>query len=176
MISDGQWIEDHPLPAGKGRYGVFDSVQEGNNLVLQRILSGSSKSTNHVDDQVSDASYGIQSIGAQCDHIQLLKKLRGYYDSCTKEEQLDALGIEPLQSVVRHIRGLLPIRERPVPSVQGDDAQAPLGGGPQFAHELTAVIAFLHSIGMLSQLPTSPQLSSTLTCRRFDAVRNRHRG
>lgn len=75
--------------------------------------------------------------------VQLLKKLRGYYQSCTDEETLDSIGSEPLLQITRHIRALFPISPHPT---EGHGDQAVLRG-PKFVHDLTAVLAYLHSIG-----------------------------
>lgn len=48
----GAWIDDHPLPSGKSRYGSFDQLQENNNIVVQRILAGGGDLKDAVDNKV----------------------------------------------------------------------------------------------------------------------------
>lgn len=55
--TDGAWIQDHQLPSGKSRYGVFDQLEERNNLVVQRTLNNPTKLTNAADVQVPDFAY-----------------------------------------------------------------------------------------------------------------------
>ena len=59
---DGEWIQDHPLPSGKSRYGIFNQLEEGNNLVLQRIINNPPKATNAADIQVYSVTRFVPGI------------------------------------------------------------------------------------------------------------------
>jgi len=76
---------------------------------------------------------------------QLLNKLKTYYASCTNEKELDSKGSEPLLEVTRRIRTLLPDRQA---SGAKHGSQAVFA--PKYAHRLTSVLAYLHSIGTLT--------------------------
>jgi len=72
---------------------------------------------------------------------QLLNKLKTYYASCTNEKELDSKGSEPLLEVTRRIRTLLP--DRASGTKHGSQAVF----APKYAHRLTSVLAYIHSIG-----------------------------
>lgn len=77
----------------------------------------------------------------------MLRKLKIYYGSCTNEASLDSKGSKPLLDVVRQIRALFPLQATtPVATVK-QSSQAVFAYGPKFAHELTEVLAYLHSLG-----------------------------
>jgi hypothetical protein len=79
--------------------------------------------------------------------IQLLRKLRTLYLSCTNETHLDTVGSEPLLRVARQIRSLLPVRE----GLDTGANQAKAVLGIKYEHDLTAVLAYLHSLSELSK-------------------------
>ncbi|KAF8298254.1 zincin [Clavulina sp. PMI_390] len=126
-FANGYWIQDHPLPSGKSRYGSFDQLQEHNNLVVQRILDDVETPDNAADQQSS-------------------KKLKAFHKSCTNQATLNAKGSEPLLDVIRKIRTLFPVQSK-LPDPISKQAVFSMSG-PLFDHELTGVLAYLHSIGI----------------------------
>lgn len=69
----------------------------------------------------------------------LLKKLRGLYQSCLKEDDLDTIGDAPLQDMVQKIRELFRGKTTVVDAQKTDVEKE--------RERLTATVAYLHSRG-----------------------------
>lgn len=81
-FSCGGWIKTATLPPGKGRYGVFDEVNDKNQAALKALLEGN---------QDSD--------------VNVTNKLRGLYQECLNTGAINALGAAPLLSVIEATGG-----------------------------------------------------------------------
>ncbi|KAE9406762.1 zincin [Gymnopus androsaceus JB14] len=121
-FSNGGWLRAHPLPPDKGSFGAFESLEQDNERVIQRILEDSSSTASFT------TSYD--------DH--LLAKLRGFYSSCMNESKLDERGHEPLMAVINNIRHIFKGRE----VVIKEEAEVNKFKG------LTAALAYMHSRGL----------------------------
>ncbi|EDM79702.1 Endothelin-converting enzyme 1 [Plesiocystis pacifica SIR-1] len=87
----GGWLDSHPRPADKPRYGrSFNTVQDNNRAILASVL----------DAAAAKAAAGEAGLdpGTQ--------KLGGYYGACTDMAARDAAGIEPLAPILAKIDGL----------------------------------------------------------------------
>jgi endothelin-converting enzyme len=126
---DGGWLNSHPLPADKGKFGSFDALSQQNQQLLQKILE-----SNHSLSSNTPASYDDE----------LLRKLRGLYSSCLDEKTLDGIGEEPLSRFVQILRKLYRGENTDTSGFSKDDRDK-----PEKKHGLTAAVAFLHSRGLL---------------------------
>ncbi|PFH50075.1 hypothetical protein AMATHDRAFT_75830 [Amanita thiersii Skay4041] len=117
--ANGGWLKAHPLPADKGSFGNFEALSQQNKQLIQRLLETESD---------------LLPTDADSEDGKILKKLRDFYSSCKKEDQLNDIGAAPLEDVVKTIRRLYRTRESEL-----DD---------QNREGLTAAVAFLHSRGI----------------------------
>ncbi|KAE9406756.1 zincin [Gymnopus androsaceus JB14] len=122
-FSNGGWLRAHPLPADKGSFGVFESLAQDNEHVIQRIL----------EDPSSTASFTTSS------DDQLLVKLRGFYSSCMNETKLDERGHEPLMAVINNIRQMFRGKEAVIKEEEEEENKF---------KGLTAALAYMHSRGL----------------------------
>jgi hypothetical protein len=75
--------------------------------------------------------------------MKALVKLKHFFSSCLDDSVLDEVGSEPLRAVVRKIRTLFPIPSMTPPKLH---RQLPISDST-YEHDLTAVLAYLHSLG-----------------------------
>ncbi|KAI0647206.1 Metalloprotease [Trametes meyenii] len=126
-FANGGWVKAHPIPSDKGRYGTFEILGQQNRRLLQQILS-------------EDASTRFSEMSAltSTDYDQqVLKKLRGLYQSCLNEDTLNDIGERPLQVVAKEIRDLFRGKTTVVDALdKGNDKERA---------RLTATVAYLHS-------------------------------
>ena len=118
----GGWLKDHPLPADKSTFGVFEALSQENMQVIRQILESKSS---------------LSSFKTSYDE-ELLRKLRDFYTSCLAENELNDIGALPLGQFVRTVRRLY--RSKGKESLGGD------------VKGLTAAVAFLHSKGISRSL------------------------
>ncbi|TRM62696.1 hypothetical protein BD626DRAFT_498158 [Schizophyllum amplum] len=119
-FANNGWLDAHPLPADKGSFGTFEELARKNQHVIQKILESNSTSLN---------------THAQSYDEQILKKIRGMYDSCMDESGLDKIGLKPLSDFVAQLKKVY--------NKGSTDSRVPsekLG--------LTAALALLHSRGV----------------------------
>ena len=146
-------MKEHPIPSDKGIYGNFEVLAQQNKRLIQQILS-------------DDSSDVYETAGLSGDHedpydAQVLKKIRGLYNSCMDEDLLDARGVEPLLHVIRTVRQLfsgestsIEARDQPAQRVQARE-QDDTNDKEKQRRGLTAALAFLHSRGMHSYCPAA---------------------
>lgn len=130
---DGGWLSTHEIPPGKGRYGSFDRLSEENKRIIRRILNPPSA----IVESSSDAADEVT-----------LRKLRDLYSSCTNEDYLNELGLQPLLSEVNEIRSLFRTDAWGEAIVEGQKVMNPLRTKRPSKHGLTAAIAYMHSRGI----------------------------
>ncbi|THH29635.1 hypothetical protein EUX98_g4545 [Antrodiella citrinella] len=135
-FANGGWLKEHPIPSDKGATGTFEILGVENKRLIQQILSEDS----------SSVYASALSEDADPNDEQLLRKLRGLYDSCMNEDLLNARGATPLVRVVKTVRDLFNGRTTIVDLVEGDVAV--LDSGSQYKKGLTAAVAYLHSRGI----------------------------
>ncbi|KAK7049256.1 hypothetical protein VNI00_005857 [Paramarasmius palmivorus] len=116
--ANGGWLKSHPLPADKGSFGNFEKLAQDNGVVIREILESSDNGTSPYDKQV-------------------LLKLRGLYQSCLNENQLDEIGQEPLLDFLHTLKDLYRGKGTPLSSNEEKNETG-----------LTAALAFLHSRGI----------------------------
>ena len=117
--SDNGWLDAHPLPADKASFGTFEELSQKNQHVIQKILESNSTTLNTQSPSHDE---------------QILKKIRGLYNSCMDEDHLDEVGLKPLSEFVAKLKYVY--------NKGSTDARVPnekLG--------LTAALALLHSRG-----------------------------
>ncbi|KAF9260514.1 zincin [Marasmius fiardii PR-910] len=117
--ANGGWLKAHPLPADKGSFGNFEQLAQDNGHVIQAILENS----------------GGTSLLSSSDDKGILKKLRGLYNSCLKEDRLDEIGQKPLLDFLRTLKDLYRRKKVEVSTKEKKDG-------------LTEAVAFLHSRGV----------------------------
>ncbi|EJF65996.1 metalloprotease [Dichomitus squalens LYAD-421 SS1] len=130
-FANGGWLKANPIPSDKGKFGHFEEIAQQNKRLLQQILSEDSSF------HFSEAS----SLTASNPYDeQLLKKLRGLYDSCIDEDYLNEVGEAPLKEVTDKIRQLFHGKTTVVDHFEPT---------PEKERErLTATVAYLHSRGI----------------------------
>ncbi|KZT28481.1 metalloprotease [Neolentinus lepideus HHB14362 ss-1] len=126
-FANGGWLANHPLPADKGNFGIFNALAQSNQQVIRQILESSEYSAILYPEESADKT--------------LLKKLRGLYQSCMNEDQLNDIGPTPLIRLVETVQALYRGKTTIVDAAAKDDAEKERDG-------LTAAIAFLHSRGI----------------------------
>ncbi|KAI0748278.1 Metalloprotease [Daedaleopsis nitida] len=129
-FANGGWLKENPIPSDKGRYGNFDTLALQNRRLLQQILS---------EDSSSHFAIASSLMGNQYDEL-LLKKVRGLYQSCMDENNLDGIGDAPLQDMVKKIRELFRGKTTVVDAQKTDEEKE--------RERLTATVAYLHSRGI----------------------------
>ena len=129
IVQDGGWLKENPIPSDKGKFGHFDEIALQNKRLLQQIVSKDSST------RFSDAS----ALMANPYDEMLLKKLRGLYQSCINEDQLNELGESPLKEMAQKIRELFRGKTTVVDSLEATPEQE--------KERLTATVAYLHSRG-----------------------------
>lgn len=78
------WIKENPIPDGKAMWGTFGKLEQRNQLVIKNVLE------RDIDTFESEAE----------------SKAKRYYESCIDvNETMEALGAEPLQTVLRQVGG-----------------------------------------------------------------------
>ncbi|KAF8636703.1 hypothetical protein AX17_003507 [Amanita inopinata Kibby_2008] len=117
-FANGGWLKSHPLPADKSSFGNFEALSQQNKQLIQRIL---------------EAKSSVSSFETKHDE-EILRKLRDFYSSCLKEDQLNDIGVVPLLHVIKTIRRLYENKDR---DAEGSDDSERRG--------LTAAVAYLHS-------------------------------
>ncbi|KIJ23039.1 hypothetical protein M422DRAFT_81961, partial [Sphaerobolus stellatus SS14] len=122
---NGGWMNEHPIPADKGRYGHFDEVALKNRMIIRQILEQNPSLVPSPDSQT-------------------LTKLQNLYASCMDEDHLDSLGIQPLLQVVNTVRGLFNGSTTVVDASHG--SQHALSIAPH--RGLTAALSYIHSRGI----------------------------
>ncbi|KAI5481088.1 endothelin-converting enzyme, metalloendopeptidase [Pseudohyphozyma bogoriensis] len=85
LYSNGGWLKNHPIPAGKPMYGSAQDIDTRNKRIILSII----------EDPISP-----DLPEADKDNINHLK---AHYSSCLDEDTIDAAGIEPLLDVVKEI-------------------------------------------------------------------------
>ncbi|KAH8116927.1 endothelin-converting enzyme 1 [Phellopilus nigrolimitatus] len=117
-FTNGGWLSKNEIPPGKGSYGSFDMVSQGNKRVIRKILDP-------VTDQVSVTDTYDE---------ETLTKLRDLYSSCMNEDLLNERDIEPLQYIST--------------STKGQDTLTESNVKEGTKHGLTAAVSYLHSRGI----------------------------
>jgi endothelin-converting enzyme len=79
---------------------------------------------------------------------QILKKIRGLYDSCLNEDLLDARGTEPLLHVIRTVRKLFNGESTNIEGSESVQTRADEDDKEKQRKGFTAALAYLHSRGM----------------------------
>ncbi|KAH8106762.1 Metalloprotease [Cristinia sonorae] len=134
-FANGGWLKQHLIPSDKSSIGSFTVLVEENRRLIQQILSQESSS-------ISAMSQGTDRYDEQ-----LLKKLRGLYNSCMNEDLLDARGATPLVRVVKKVRDLFN-GETTIVDISSDKLQKRDGDDKDDRSGLTAAVAYLHSRGI----------------------------
>ncbi|KAL1758319.1 hypothetical protein FB107DRAFT_258860 [Schizophyllum commune] len=119
-FANNGWLDAHPLPADKASFGTFEELSQKNQHVIQKILESNSTTLNTKSPSHDE---------------QILKKIRGLYNSCMDEDHLDEVGLKPLSEFVAKLKYVY--------NKGSTDARVPnekLG--------LTAALALLHSRGV----------------------------
>ncbi|KAH9901083.1 Metalloprotease [Cubamyces lactineus] len=128
-FANGGWLKAHPIPSDKGSFGNFEALSQQNRRLLQQILS-----------QDSSARFDVASALTPSDYDeQILKKLRGLYQSCMNEDELNEIGEKPLKDMADKIRELFRGDTTVVDDLVHD------GDGHKKRARLTATVAYLHS-------------------------------
>ena len=128
--SDGGWLKSNPIPSDKGKFGHFEEIAQQNKRLLQQILS---------EDSSSHFSSASSLTASNPYDEQLLKKLRGLYDSCIDEDYLNEVGEEPLRRITDKIRELFHGKTTVVNGLKSTSEKE--------KERLTATVAYLHSRG-----------------------------
>lgn len=81
----GAWVDQHPIPADRPRWGKFDELAEANLERLRNILEAAAGDRNAIGDR---------------------KRVGDYYASCMDTAAIDAAGIKPLQPMLDHIAAI----------------------------------------------------------------------
>jgi endothelin-converting enzyme len=135
VSTDGGWVNSHILPPDKGKWGIFDVLANQNRRVIHEILQ-------------ADPPIPSPSLDAQDYDALILGKLRGLYNSCMDEKQLNHLGQKPLVRVAQIVRRLFREKGTTI-EPQSNEEEIPFAQGLK-GTGLTAAIAYLHSRGMSS--------------------------
>ncbi|MCX7204425.1 MAG: M13 family metallopeptidase [Proteobacteria bacterium] len=85
QYANGKWLEDHPVPADRARYGAYDEVSERNLTALKKIIETAAKS--------NSANPSTQKVGA-------------FYLSGMDEARLEAEGATPLAARLSQIAAI----------------------------------------------------------------------
>ncbi|KAI0780776.1 Metalloprotease [Trametes elegans] len=126
-FANGGWLKAHPIPSDKGSFGNFEALAQQNRRLLQQILS-----------EDSSARFAEVSALMTDDYDkQVLKKLRGLYQSCLDEDALNDIGENPLKDVAKKIRDLFRGKSTVIDSASSDKEDE--------RDRLTATVAYLHS-------------------------------
>src|ERR1700731_4694638 len=122
IFTDGGWLNSHVLPSGKARWGAFVILADQNRRLIQEILQANSS--------ISSAPHHPLSLD-QLDYDAInLSKLRGLYNSCMNEKQLNHLRQDPLIRVARIVRKLFREKGTTIePQSEDEDIQGLKGTG-----------------------------------------------
>ncbi|TFK55167.1 metalloprotease [Heliocybe sulcata] len=126
-FANAGWLANHPLPADKGSFGIFNALGQSNQQVIRKILESAEYSATLYPEESADK--------------MLLRKLRGLYQSCMDEDQLNGMGTTPLIKLVETVQDLYRGKTTIVDAAGKDDTEKKRNG-------LTAAVAFLHSRGI----------------------------
>ena len=80
--SCGGWVDKSVIPPGSGIWGVFEELDERNQIALKKLLEG------HEDD-----------------HIEAIQLARKLYQSCMDIDQITEHGAVPLQALLMQVGG-----------------------------------------------------------------------
>ncbi|HWS70002.1 MAG TPA: M13 family metallopeptidase N-terminal domain-containing protein [Steroidobacteraceae bacterium] len=84
--ANGSWLRTNEIPSDRSSYGSWDVIEE---LVERRVA-----------DLIQHASEGEQPGGSQT------RKIGDYFASFMQEDQIEALGLRPLQPILKTIEGI----------------------------------------------------------------------
>ena len=86
QYANGGWMKNNPIPADKGRYGIFDELRESNDRIIQELINNLS-AAEHPEGSVSQKIGDFYATGMDTVKIegQGLSPLMGYF------QQIDAL-------------------------------------------------------------------------------------
>lgn len=164
---DGGWLKEHPIPSDKGIFGNFDALSQQNRRLIQQILSEDSSSVY--------ASVSLTDDREDPYDTQVLKKLRGLYNSCMDEDLLDARGQEPLLHIIRTIRKLFSGESTSIESAaEPEQDLKELDDKEKERNGLTAALAYLHSRGMRAAPNHSIITEFSMTARYWWSFRHRY--
>ena len=130
VCPDGGWLKSNPIPSDKGKFGHFEEIALQNKRLLQQILS---------EDSSSHFSEASSLMASNPYDEQLLKKLRGLYQSCLDEDYLNEVGEAPLKELTQKIREVFRGKTTVVDTLKSKSEQE--------RDRLTAAVAYLHSRG-----------------------------
>jgi endothelin-converting enzyme len=119
---DGGWIDSHPIPLGGTSSSVADEASRQNKQTFEYLLRTLRPA--HPADSAS------------------LAKIRDLFNSCMNEDALNTMGMAPLLEVVRNVRHLFKSGAHLTA-----DAQQTMGHTRDVKHNITSVLAYLHSLG-----------------------------
>ena len=83
-FADGGWLKNNPIPADRSGWGVFNQLRDQNEAVLHQILEEAAK------DKSAKPGSNWQKIG-------------DFYASCTDEQQVETVGLKPLDAEFQRI-------------------------------------------------------------------------
>ncbi|KAM5533255.1 hypothetical protein V8D89_013032 [Ganoderma adspersum] len=129
--ANGGWLKSNPIPSDKGKFGHFEEIALQNKRLLQQILS---------EDSSSHFSEASSLMASNPYDEQLLKKLRGLYQSCLDEDYLNEVGEAPLKELTQKIREVFRGKTTVVDILKSKSEQE--------RDRLTAAVAYLHSRGI----------------------------
>jgi putative endopeptidase len=81
----GTWVDQHPIPADRARWGKFDELSDANLERLKTILDAAAADPNAVGDR---------------------RKVGDYYASCMDTASVDAAGAKPIQPFLGRIAAI----------------------------------------------------------------------
>ncbi|KAI5123330.1 hypothetical protein M0805_001755 [Coniferiporia weirii] len=131
-FANGGWLSKNEIPSGKGSYGSFDMVSQGNKRIIRKILDPPT-------DEVSVADLYDD---------ETLKKLRDLYSSCMNEDILNDRAIKPLQDITSEIRNLYNANDWKKVKTEGQNVLDNSQLKSASKHGLTAAISYMHSRGI----------------------------
>ncbi len=81
----GNWMKNNPIPADEAVWGTFNELHERNQMILRKIAEDASQNTSRsaTDQKVGD-----------------------FYGSCMAEDEIERLGVKPVQPGLDRIRAL----------------------------------------------------------------------
>ncbi len=107
QYANGGWMKNNPIPADKGRYGIFDELRESNDIIIRELINNLS-ATEHQEGSISQKIGDYYATGMDTAKIedQGLSPLMEYF------QQIDALSSrDDIEEAIAtmHIFGIYPL-------------------------------------------------------------------
>src|SRR5579872_540918 len=129
----GGWMKNNPIPPDQASWSVYGKLAEENGEFLWGILEEAAKPS--------------------ADRTAVQQKIGDYFASCMNEQEIEALGVKPLEPLLGRIAALK--SKRDLAKFLADQHQRESGSGWLFGFgsdqdfgDATQVIAFAHAGGL----------------------------